>query len=139
MFYFRINSGLVTSGARTSSTSMEIYYNLEFLSQKEDPQNQLRMPLRFTYQASQSDGGIYSSDTPSNKENQIDALTVKMLGQEFKCDIFTEIQTSTVGGSSVQNMEVVLEAIEYWPYDPGDGGGPIYDTTTGKQLRPFPS
>ena len=62
-----------------------------------------------------------------------------MLGQEFKCDIFTEIQTSTVGGSSVQNMEVVLEAIEYWPYDPGDGGGPIYDTTTGKQLRPFPS
>lgn len=28
---------------------------------------------------------------------------------------------------------------EYWPYDPGDGGGPIYDTTTGEQLRPFPA
>jgi hypothetical protein len=32
-----------------------------------------------------------------------------------------------------------IEAIEYWPYDPGDGGGPIYDSATGRQLRPFPS
>jgi hypothetical protein len=28
---------------------------------------------------------------------------------------------------------------EYWPYDPEDGGGPIYDTATGAQLRAFPS
>ena len=28
---------------------------------------------------------------------------------------------------------------EYWPYDPNDGGGPIYDSVTGEQLRPFPS
>jgi hypothetical protein len=28
---------------------------------------------------------------------------------------------------------------EYWPYDPSDGGGPIYDSTTGAQLRSFPS
>jgi hypothetical protein len=28
---------------------------------------------------------------------------------------------------------------EYWPYDPGDGGGPIYDSVTGAQLRGFPS
>jgi hypothetical protein len=34
---------------------------------------------------------------------------------------------------------VVMRPQEYWPYDPGDGGGPIYDTTTGQQLRPFPS
>jgi hypothetical protein len=27
----------------------------------------------------------------------------------------------------------------YWPYDPNDGGGPIYDNTTGEQLRPFPA
>jgi hypothetical protein len=31
-----------------------------------------------------------------------------------------------------------LTADEYWPYDPGDGGGPIYDTVTGAQLRAFP-
>ena len=28
---------------------------------------------------------------------------------------------------------------EYWPYDPDDGGGPIYNSTTGEQLRGFPS
>jgi hypothetical protein len=28
---------------------------------------------------------------------------------------------------------------EYWPYDPEDGGGPIYNKDTGQQLRPFPS
>jgi hypothetical protein len=26
----------------------------------------------------------------------------------------------------------------YWPYDPNDGLGPIYDSETGEQLRPFP-
>lgn len=26
---------------------------------------------------------------------------------------------------------------EWWAYDPGDGGGPIYDTATGRQLRAF--
>jgi hypothetical protein len=26
----------------------------------------------------------------------------------------------------------------FWPYDPGDGGGPIYDSATGEQLRAFP-
>jgi hypothetical protein len=25
------------------------------------------------------------------------------------------------------------------PYDPNDGGGPIYDSATGAQLRGFPS
>ena len=34
---------------------------------------------------------------------------------------------------------VVMQPQEYWPYDPKDGGGPIYDSVTGEQLRPFPS
>lgn len=32
-----------------------------------------------------------------------------------------------------------IDAVEYWPYDPKDGGGPIYDSATGKQIRPFPN
>jgi hypothetical protein len=28
---------------------------------------------------------------------------------------------------------------KWWPYDPGDGLGPIYDSTTGEQLREFPA
>lgn len=32
-----------------------------------------------------------------------------------------------------------IEAKTFWPYDPGDGRGPIYDSTTGAQLRAFPA
>lgn len=32
---------------------------------------------------------------------------------------------------------ITITASEYWPYDPGDGGGPIYDSGTGAQLRDF--
>jgi len=37
------------------------------------------------------------------------------------------------------NMDATLTATEYWPYDPGNGKGPIYDSATGEQLRGFPS
>jgi len=33
---------------------------------------------------------------------------------------------------------ITIKPHEYWPYDPNDGGGPIYDSVTGAQLRPFP-
>jgi hypothetical protein len=32
-----------------------------------------------------------------------------------------------------------IAAEEYWPYDPNDGLGPIYDSATGEQLREFPA
>jgi hypothetical protein len=31
-----------------------------------------------------------------------------------------------------------ISVAEYWPYDPNDGDGPIYDSATGEQLRAFP-
>ena len=37
------------------------------------------------------------------------------------------------------NLQLDISPSEYWPYDPGDGLGPIYDSTTGEQLRPFPA
>lgn len=42
---------------------------------------------------------------------------------------------STFNGTA----SVEISAVEYWPYDPGDGGGPIYNSTTGAQLRGFPN
>lgn len=40
--------------------------------------------------------------------------------------------------ANVSSCACTLSASEYWPYDPNDGGGPIYDSVTGKQLRAFP-
>jgi len=36
-------------------------------------------------------------------------------------------------------LNLEIDAEEYWGYDPGDGNGPIYSDTTGKQLRSFPN
>lgn len=36
------------------------------------------------------------------------------------------------------SASIVVTPEEYWPYDPGDGDGPIYDTGTGEQLRDMP-
>jgi hypothetical protein len=40
--------------------------------------------------------------------------------------------------SSPYSGTVEVKPQEYWPYDPEDGLGPIYDSATGAQLRPFP-
>lgn len=41
------------------------------------------------------------------------------------------------GGDEASGI-IQIAASEYWPYDPGDSLGPIYDKDTGRQLRPFP-
>ena len=41
-------------------------------------------------------------------------------------------------GDFVGTSIVEIKPRQWWPYDPGDGDGPIYDEDTGEQLRPFP-
>jgi hypothetical protein len=48
-------------------------------------------------------------------------------------------QITVYGESGSSPVSGSITATAYWPYDPGDGQGPIYDSTTGEQLRPFPS
>jgi hypothetical protein len=43
------------------------------------------------------------------------------------------------GGTTTLEVSMSVDALEYWPYDPEDGGGPIYDSATGAQLRDFPA
>ena len=42
-------------------------------------------------------------------------------------------------GAVNASTNLTITASEFFDYDPGDGGGPIYDSTTGVQLRPFPN
>ena len=50
-----------------------------------------------------------------------------------------ESKEFALGSTFNGTASVEISAIEYWPYDPGDGKGPIYDSATGAQLRGFPS
>lgn len=66
-----------------------------------------------------------------------------------KTDYLTFKATATAGGYYNKPDAVpaptdsagffTISPSEYWTYDPGDGGGPIYDSTTGAQLRAFPA
>lgn len=62
---------------------------------------------------------------------------IKLLGEEFGFAFYTNL-IDPDGARELGLQNFVAEAVEYWPYDPEDGGGPIYDTVTGAQLRAFP-
>jgi hypothetical protein len=47
---------------------------------------------------------------------------------------FAFSSTYTDGGGTTVSESITLEPLAYWDYDPGNGDGPFYDTTTGNQL-----
>ena len=83
----------------------------------------------------------FAGDTPPVDTNgggaQVGSITANFCGLSFSAPIKRVLP---FGDSLyvIENLEATLTATEYWPYDPGDGGGPIYDSTTGAQLREFP-
>jgi hypothetical protein len=56
-------------------------------------------------------------------------FTYSLLGQSFTAPIYA--YNRFVGNDDTLSISASLVAEEYWPYDPGDGGGPIYDSATG--------
>jgi hypothetical protein len=68
-------------------------------------------------------------------------LTVQFLDYEITIPLYSNWQNGAnppPQGAFI-NCNVRVIADQYWPYDPEDGGGPIYDSVTGEQLRDFPS
>jgi hypothetical protein len=64
-------------------------------------------------------------------EGEETSIPISFLGKQYEIKSLK----SDAGGLA----ECSITATEYWPYDPGDGGGPIYDSATGAQLRDFPA
>ena len=72
--------------------------------------------------------------------DQVGELSAQMQGVEFTADLFREFPlTPPPALFEIVSLNGTLQATEYWPYDPGDGLGPVYDATTGAQLRAFPA
>jgi hypothetical protein len=62
---------------------------------------------------------------------------VSLFGIEKTLELSGPELVNPVTSESINNLRI--EAEEYWPYDPDDGLGPIYDKDTGAQLRAFPA
>ena len=95
----------------------------------------LRIGPNFYFQEGEGDTPSVST---SGEFEEVGSITSNFCGLSFSAPIkhdnpFNESLYRIVG------LVCTLTATEYWPYDPNDGLGPIYDSTTGEQLRPFPS
>jgi hypothetical protein len=110
-----------------SSSLFYPYFRLQFVDQELVAPTRGRLVIADSYWKS------YTSGTTPTEGGVIDCFGAKLsMGYGFSVDTGTGSAPQRYGPGAIA-------AEEYWPYDPGDGGGPIYDTTTGKQLRPFPS
>ena len=86
--------------------------------------------------------GAFAGDTRSASSDgefaQIGSITSNFCGVSFSAPLkyngpFSESLYV------ITSLNATLTATEYWPYDPNDGKGPIYDSASGAQLRGFPS
>jgi hypothetical protein len=83
---------------------------------------------------------LYGQALGLSSEMDAGTFTYKFLGKTYTAPIVARPISFGSSRTPVNvSAQFTLEATEYWPYDPGDGGGPIYDSSTGEQLRNFPS
>lgn len=77
---------------------------------------------------------IRARSFPSAFENTYGTFNYKLLGRTFSTNIYAFNNRTN---QALLSVFANLEAIEYWPYDPLDGNGPIYNTSSGTQIRSF--
>lgn len=80
-------------------------------------------------------GGHSTLRAPGAEPTATAQLKLGFLGKTYSAQMYCQPDANI----DEQISSVIMEPIEFWPYNPGDGGGPIYDKTTGSQLRPFSS
>jgi len=93
-----------------------------------------RVNLKIKWLSHEFDGLIGIEGSPENS-NDFPSGAQTRDGDAIVSDPFNDTTPTFL---EITSSDFTLEAVEYWPYDPNDGGGPIYDSSTGDQLRPFP-
>jgi hypothetical protein len=73
--------------------------------------------------------GFASWSTESSQKDRQAVCAFNLL------NISKEIVLYSGESDATETLELTLEPLEFWEYDPGDGKGPIYDKTTGETLR----
>ena len=139
------NMTMVTPAtAIESEKNLVCSFNRQFDVGGADPFNDFRISMRVRFGAEQS-GELIKMDVDvlANRYTEIFYLadgSQSVTNQIGTGSIETEagIVTFPIGSDYTGSALLVISAVEYWPYDPEDGEGPIYDSATGAQLRSFP-
>ena len=83
------------------------------------------------------DAPLGSSSIQGENDVQFGQQDIVVLGKTYSIPMYFSEMVGEIDGSEYfYHGEISVN--EYWPYDPNDSLGPIYDKTTGKQLRAFP-
>ena len=81
---------------------------------------------------------LFASDTPRVTTNgdgaQVGSITSNFCGLSFSAPI-KRVLPFVESLYVITSFECTLTATKYWEYDPNDGGGPIYDSSTGDKIR----
>jgi hypothetical protein len=83
-------------------------------------------------------GGLYVSSIVVGNVNSESSKRGGLITIETRENLYT-VDSYVPDTAEFVDGEIKITATEYWPYDPQDGLGPIYDKDTGAQLRPFPN
>jgi hypothetical protein len=65
----------------------------------------------------------------------VETITITCAEKTFELPVFIYGGTNNPETSVNYSLQASVEGFEYFPYDPNDGGGPIYDEDTGEQIR----
>jgi hypothetical protein len=99
--------------------------------------DQLSFVCAFTMSTVLAGGSLGSNVVSGANLTNVGTFTFSVLNSDFTRPI-NLIRNRPELGPASYFCNAAIQAHEYWPYDPGDGGGPIYDKDTGAQLRAFP-
>jgi hypothetical protein len=139
---FQKEKDLVIAGkAETGFGTLGPAYDWSFDALLGDPEEDIALELTLTIGPA-FEFRAFSGDTPPVATNgggsQVGIITSNFCGLSF----FAPIKRVLPFDESlyvITSLNATLTATAYWPYDPEDGKGPIYDSITGDQLRDFPS
>lgn len=129
-------TGLVCGGSRAYRSPLPdggdyVVFNADEGARESFGEIYLALRVRFPLAEIEGTGRDFGGD--DDNIQVIGSATITAGGFTLTLPLFPRF-----AGSSITDATIGIEAESYWPYDPNDGSGPIYDATTGRQLRAFP-
>jgi len=140
---FTTVTGSWSDTAGGSGTNIQIKVELQILKQQDgldyslpdryyylrDPDAKFLPSLKLILTDTSSDSGWSGGIPLNNAFADFPGVTFNATFDGFTLPVYAAFDITTLSGT----LEITPN--EFWEYDPSDGGGPIYDSTDGSELR----
>jgi len=143
-FACELQQAVESGGAGTGiNASINYSYNVDFAAFYREKNGEVEFKPGIQFEATTFRWTKICASTFSGEIEPLGTygtFSYKLLDKTFSTDIYAyNTRFFQQDFPNFLEMEVSLEAVDYWEYDPNDGLGPIYNKNTGAQLRAFPA